>query len=74
MLKVRFISKPSGERLQIRQSDSKPSQSIIVRIPRLHDRVAAETARYWTTIERHKLYIAEHGDDLPEVRDWQWTR
>ncbi|CAN5405473.1 phosphoketolase family protein [soil metagenome] len=46
----------------------------IVRIPRLHGQVAAETARYWTTIERHKLYIAEHGDDLPEVRDWQWTR
>jgi xylulose-5-phosphate/fructose-6-phosphate phosphoketolase len=25
-------------------------------------------------IERHKLYIAEQGEDLPEVRDWQWTR
>ncbi|MDH7974844.1 phosphoketolase family protein [Sphingomonas sp. AR_OL41] len=46
----------------------------IERIPRLHDRVEAETARYWTTMERHKLYIAEQGDDLPEVRDWQWTR
>ncbi|MEG3145193.1 phosphoketolase family protein [Sphingomonas sp. RT2P30] len=44
----------------------------IERIPRLHDRIEAETARYWTTMERHKLYIAEHGDDLPEVRDWRW--
>jgi xylulose-5-phosphate/fructose-6-phosphate phosphoketolase len=25
-------------------------------------------------IERHKLYIAEQGEDLPEVRDWQWAR
>ncbi|PNB46023.1 hypothetical protein C1X73_35205, partial [Pseudomonas sp. FW305-130] len=46
----------------------------IERIPRLRDRVPAETERYWTMIERHKLYIAEHGEDLPEVRDWQWTR
>ena len=46
----------------------------ITRIPRLQGIVPAETARYWTTMERHKQYIAEHGDDLPEVRDWQWSR
>ena len=45
----------------------------ITRIPRLADQVAQATARYWTTIERHKLYIGEHGDDMPEVRDWRWT-
>ena len=31
------------------------------------------TARYWATMQRHKLYIGEHGDDMPEVRDWRWT-
>ncbi|WP_242184034.1 phosphoketolase family protein [Sphingomonas sp. CARO-RG-8B-R24-01] len=46
----------------------------IVRIPRLRDRVGAETQRYWATMERHKLYIAEHGEDLPEIRDWRWSR
>jgi xylulose-5-phosphate/fructose-6-phosphate phosphoketolase len=43
------------------------------RIPRLSDQVEKATARYWTSMERHKLYISEHGDDMPEVRDWRWS-
>ena len=46
----------------------------IGRIPRFADRVVAETDRYWATMERHKLYVSEHGEDLPEVRDWCWHR
>jgi xylulose-5-phosphate/fructose-6-phosphate phosphoketolase len=45
----------------------------IRRIPRFADQVETATARYWTTMERHKLYIAENGEDMPEVRDWRWT-
>ena len=45
----------------------------INRIPRLADQVETASARYWAMMERHKLYIAEHGDDMPEVRDWRWT-
>jgi xylulose-5-phosphate/fructose-6-phosphate phosphoketolase len=45
----------------------------IQRIPRLRDKVETATARYWTTMERHKLYISEHGEDMPEVRDWRWS-
>ncbi len=44
----------------------------IQRIPRFGDQVEAATARYWSTMERHKLYISEHGEDMPEVRNWRW--
>ena len=49
------------------------SLDAIVRIPRFAHLVEQETARYSATMQRHKSYIAEHGDDLPEVKDWQWN-
>lgn len=45
----------------------------IRRIPRLTEQVEKATARYWTSMERHKRYISEHGNDLPEVREWRWS-
>ncbi|WP_036263733.1 phosphoketolase family protein [Methylocapsa aurea] len=45
----------------------------IRRIPRLADQVDLATARYWTTMERHKLFISEHGEDMPEIQNWRWT-
>ena len=45
----------------------------IRRIPRLAGQVSAETARFEATMQRHKHYIAEYGDDMPEILDWRWT-
>jgi xylulose-5-phosphate/fructose-6-phosphate phosphoketolase len=42
------------------------------RVPRLKDRMAAAQDWYWTVMQRHKLYISAHGEDMPEVKDWQW--
>ncbi|GAB0119939.1 phosphoketolase family protein [Acidisoma sp. 7E03] len=46
----------------------------IERIPRLKDQVPAERDRYWATIQKHKLYVGEHGDDMPEIVNWRWHR
>ncbi len=45
---------------------------VIDRVPGLAQRAAE--VRQWLTDQRtrHHAYILEHGDDLPEVRDWHW--
>ena len=46
---------------------------VIRRVPRLQHLVDEATERYRLTIARHKAYVSEHGEDLPEIRDWRWT-
>jgi xylulose-5-phosphate/fructose-6-phosphate phosphoketolase len=46
---------------------------VIERVPRLHEQRHTAQARYWSMMEKHKLYLIEHGEDLPEVLNWQWT-
>src|SRR4029079_13084623 len=45
---------------------------VIDRVPGLRDRGGA--AREWlrNRLIEHSIYIREAGEDLPEVRDWQW--
>jgi len=33
----------------------------------------ALTAECRHTLARHKAYVLEHLDDIPEIRDWSWT-
>jgi xylulose-5-phosphate/fructose-6-phosphate phosphoketolase len=44
----------------------------ILRVPRLAAQHEAARQRYWSDIERHRLYVSENGVDLPDVRHWQW--
>jgi xylulose-5-phosphate/fructose-6-phosphate phosphoketolase len=46
---------------------------VIERVPRLQDQLQTARARYWEMMEKHKLYLIEHGQDMPEVLQWQWT-
>jgi len=43
------------------------------RIPRFKSMVGKATERYYEIMQRHKIYVTEHGEDMPEVRNWKWT-
>jgi xylulose-5-phosphate/fructose-6-phosphate phosphoketolase len=42
------------------------------RVPRLRQLTDAATQKFSETRQRHKLYVSEYGEDLPEVRNWSW--
>jgi len=45
---------------------------VVDRVPRLQ-RVGAHFKQFLRDkLVEHKQYIMEHGDDLPEIRDWKW--
>jgi xylulose-5-phosphate/fructose-6-phosphate phosphoketolase len=46
----------------------------IDRMPHLGDRGAHCRQHLQDLLIRHRLYTRANGEDLPEVRDWQWTR
>ena len=50
------------------------SLDVIARIPAsLGGDDAPKTKGYCLRrLEEHRQYIREHGDDMPDVRDWRW--
>jgi xylulose-5-phosphate/fructose-6-phosphate phosphoketolase len=46
----------------------------IRRVPRLAPKSDAAQQWYSEAIQRHHLYVAENGDDLPEIRNWRWPK
>ena len=47
---------------------------VVHRVPRLASQFAATEQWYFENIQRHRLYVAENGDDLPEIKDWRWPK
>ncbi len=43
-------------------------------IPRFEPRFSEFRQRHSELMQRHKLYVSEHGEDMPEVRTWKWSR
>ena len=46
---------------------------VIDRVPRLRATAGAVREQLKNTLIRHRMYVRTHGEDMPEVRDWQWT-
>jgi xylulose-5-phosphate/fructose-6-phosphate phosphoketolase len=44
----------------------------IDRVPRLQNTNAPAQQILRKKLFEHKRYIHEHGDDMPEIRDWKW--
>ena len=48
------------------------AMDVIDRVPKLQAIAAHQKQMLRNMLIEHKLYIAPHGDDMPEIRDWQW--
>ncbi|MGO9452500.1 MAG: phosphoketolase [Candidatus Binataceae bacterium] len=45
---------------------------VIDRVPMLAEKAAYAKQAIRDRLYDHKTYIARHGDDMPEIRDWRW--
>jgi xylulose-5-phosphate/fructose-6-phosphate phosphoketolase len=45
---------------------------VIDRVPKLKDRAVYLKQYFQGKLIDHKEYIAVHGEDMPEIRDWRW--
>ena len=48
------------------------AQDVIDRVPQLGERAAYARQAIRDKLIEHKQYIAQHGDDMPEITGWTW--
>jgi xylulose-5-phosphate/fructose-6-phosphate phosphoketolase len=46
---------------------------VIDRVPGLGTRAANVNQWVRDKLTEHRLYITEHGEDLPDILNWRWT-
>ncbi len=46
---------------------------VIDRVPRLRSASGAVREHLKNKLIEHRIYVRSHGEDLPEIRDWQWS-
>ncbi|MGW6276235.1 phosphoketolase family protein [Kribbella sp. NPDC055071] len=49
------------------------AMDVIDRVPSLRSRAVSTRQYFADQRTRHHAYVVEHGEDLPDVRDWRWT-
>ena len=50
------------------------AMDVIDRVPSLGASAAYAKQEFRDRLIEHKKYVRSHGEDLPEIRDWHWSR
>jgi xylulose-5-phosphate/fructose-6-phosphate phosphoketolase len=49
------------------------AMDVIDRVPRLQATSGSARERLKNKLIEHRVYVRSHGEDMPEIRDWQWS-
>jgi xylulose-5-phosphate/fructose-6-phosphate phosphoketolase len=49
------------------------AKAVLQRVPRLKEKVGSVIDKCDSMLSRHREYIIEHDEDMPEILDWKWS-